>query len=109
MAILPDRFDPSSEGPKDEYLFSDDLLSTEFPSLYEYLSRVMHCGQTRKPSRLIVYGEPGRLCVCLTDPHSMQVLFHNAEGWNEAWEGLERRLAAGTQDWRPDKKARYQR
>lgn len=109
MVILPDKHDPSSEKKEDEYLFSDDLFSAEFPGLYEYLARVLVAGKSRAASRLIVYGEAGRVCLCLTDPHSAQVAFHSGEGFSEALEALERRLQEGKVDWRKDRKARYSR
>lgn len=109
MYNVPDLPSPSREEDDNEYLYDDDLFRDEFPAIYEHLARVKTSRGNRSPSRLIVYGEAGRLCLCLTDPYSAQVLFHNSEGFSEALEGLEKRLQAGTKDWRKDKKARYSR
>ena len=109
MYNVPQLPDTSSNGEDHEYLYEDDTFAAEYPAIFEHLSRVKCYGGNRAPSRLIVYGEAGRLCLCLTDPYSSQVLFHNDQGFTEALEGLEKRLQAGTKDWRADKKSRYAR
>lgn len=107
MSILPDRHDPSSDRPDGEYLNEDTLFQTEYPAIYEYLSRVAVNGQTRQPSRLVAYYEEGQAVLLLTDPHSAKILFHAADGLNEGLAELNNRLASPpVKGWKKDKRAR---
>lgn len=106
MGILPDVL-PSDEPPEDqEYLAQDEGLQTEFPGIYELLARVLVKGVKRTPSKLIVYFEEGRCCLCVSDKHTGLVAFHNGDSLQDSMEGLERRLQSSKLDWRKSK--RYQ-
>ena len=109
MVILPSRDDPSTPGQTCEYLLLDEYWQGEYPAIFEFLSRVVVDGHPRQPSRLVVYYEEAKACMCLTDPFTGKILFHSDEGLHEAFTSLEKRLQAGTSDWRRDKKARYTR
>ncbi|GAI79143.1 unnamed protein product [marine sediment metagenome] len=89
-----------------EYQCEDELFSADYPGIYEFLARVKISGKNRKPGKMIVYYEPERAQVCLSDNHTRSVAWHAGKGVTEALEGLERRLQAGTVDWRYDKRAR---
>lgn len=88
----------------EEFLAPDEGLSLEFPGLYEFLARIKVEGHDRKPGKLIVYFEPGRINLCLSDAHTGQVAFHVGESLQEALEGVEQRLQAGKMDWRKSRK-----
>lgn len=109
MSILDNVGAPGGPGPESEYINEDEAFQEEFPGIFEFLARVRYHGNDRLPGRLIVYYEPGKASLCLSDKQSGSVAFHAGEGVQEALEGLERRLQGGTVDWRKDKKARYQR
>lgn len=106
MFNVPSLPSVSREEPENEWLYEDELFRDEFPAVYELLARIRVNGGNRMPSRISVYGEPGKLCLCIRDPYSNQVLFHAAESFAEALEGVESRLQAGTKDWRPNKASR---
>lgn len=106
MSVLQKVGALSSGDGNGEYLADDDVFSTEFPGLWEFLARVRLAGETRKPGRIIVYCEPGKVCLCLSDKHTGSVAFHVAESLQEALEGSEKRLQAGTLDWRKDRRQR---
>lgn len=89
-----------------EYLLEDSHFSDEFPGIYEFLARVRINGKNRKPGKLILYYEPEKAQLCLSDQHTKSVAWHAAKGLQEALEGVEKRLQAGSVDWRYDKRAR---
>lgn len=94
--------------PQDEeYLIQDEVFSADYPGLFEFLARIKIEGVVRKPGRLILYYEPGKAHLCLSDKHTGSVAFHAAEGLTEALEATERRLQEGKLDWRKDRRARY--
>lgn len=109
MSILDNVGAPATPSPDEEFLHEDEDFQNQYPGLFECLSRIRHSGRDRLPGRLIIYYEPGKAALCLSDKHTGSVAFHAAEGVSEALEGLEKRLQGGTVDWRKDKKARYQR
>lgn len=88
----------------EEFLHPDEGFSTEFPGLYEFLARVRLAGVDRKPGKLIVYFEQGRVNLCLSDVHTGQVAFHVGDDVQGALEGVEQRLQAGKMDWRKSKR-----
>lgn len=104
MSILQDIHSSSKPREDEEFLAPDEGLQMEFPGLYEFLARVRWEGHDRKPGKMIVYFEPGRLCVCLSDAHTGQVGFHTDETFQGAMEAVEKRLQAGKVDWRKSKK-----
>ena len=106
MSVLQKIGAPSRSEENGEFLCDDGIFSTEFPGLWEFLSRVRLAGQDRKPGRLILYCEPEKVCLCLSDKHTDSVAFHVAEGVQEALEGAEKRLQEGRLDWRQDKRKR---
>lgn len=94
------------DGDDDQNLEGGDFAS-EYPALMEFLSRRRYQGQDRQVGRVIIYTEPGKGCVCLSDKQTRQVTFHVADSIDEALKGIDRRLADGKCDWRKDKRARY--
>lgn len=97
---------PQATGPSDdqEYSCPDEGFSDRFPGIYEFLARIRHKGESRKPGRVILYYEPGRAAVCFSDAESKQVAFHLDVGLEEALEAAERRLQSGKLDWRKSKR-----
>jgi hypothetical protein len=89
-----------------DYLAEDELFSTEFPAIYELLSRALVKGKERLPSKLLVYYEAGCCALCVTDPHTGSVGWHIAKTHAEAMEGLEQRLQHSEMDWRVSKDKR---
>ena len=106
MSVLQKIGVPSRDDSDGEYLADDELFSTEFPGLWEFVSRVRLAGEDRKPGRIIIYCEPGKVCLCLADKQTASVAFHVSEGLQMALEGVEKRLQTGTLDWRKDKRTR---
>lgn len=107
MSVL-DKVGQDVNPPQDEeYMLTDDVFSTDYPGLFEFLARIKIGGVVRKPGRLVLYYEPGKAHLCLSDKHTGSVAFHAAEGLIEALEATERRLQEGKLDWRKDKRARY--
>lgn len=90
-----------------EFLCEDDLFATEYPGLYEFLAKCKNNGKYRKAGKIILYYEPERAQICISDKNSKSVAWHAAKTLHEALEGLERRLQAGSVDWRYDKLARH--
>jgi hypothetical protein len=86
-----------------EFLAEDELFSTEFPAIFELLSRVMVKGVERLPSKLLLYYQEGCCALCLTDPHTGSVGWHISKTYAEAMESLESRLQHGEMDWRISK------
>lgn len=109
MSILPKLDDVSRQGANREYLHYDEECQGEYPGLFEFLTKVLVEGHPRPASRLVVYYEEDKACLLLTDPHTCQILFHHDDSFHEALTSLEKRLQAGTTDWRKDKKSRYTR
>ena len=108
MSIVPDRFDPSSDGPKREYLHEDADFQAEYGAIYEYLARCAVAGQVRATSRLVIYYEDNQCTLLLTDPFSAQILFHACDSVSEGLTALNERLAnPPVKGWKKDKKARY--
>ena len=104
MSILDGIVASGEPHDQEEFLAPDEGWSTEFPGLYEFMARRRYLGQDRKPGKLIIYYEPGRAAVCLSDPHTRQVGFHLGETVQECLEGVEKRLQAGKVDWRKSRK-----
>ena len=88
-----------------EFQCEDDLFSTEYPGLYEFLARVKINGKHRKSAKLLIYYEPERVQVLLIDKHTKSCAWHASKGVNEALESLERRLQQGSVEWKYDKRA----
>lgn len=107
MSILDNVGAPATPQPDQEYLIEDGDFQQQYPGIFEFLARVKYNGRDRKPGRLILYYEPEKAFLCLSDKESGSVAFHAADGLNEALEGLEVRLQAGGVDWRADKRKRY--
>lgn len=104
MSILTAIGDSSKPHEGEEFLAPDEGLQLEFPGLYEFLARFKVGGKDRKPGKLIVYFEPGRINLCLSDAHTGQVAFHVGDSLQEALEAVEARLQAGKMDWRKSRK-----
>lgn len=107
MSILDNVGAPAKPPEDREYLIEDELFSAEYPGLFEFLARIKVNGVERKPGKLILYYEPDRAQLCLSDAHTKSVAWHAAGSVAHALEGCERRLQEGKVDWRHDKRARY--
>lgn len=106
MSILGNVGKDVNPSKDEEFLVTDDLFSTEYPGLFEFLARVKVNGTPRRPGRIIIYYDSGKASLCLSDKHTGSCAFHVAEGITEGLEGAERRLQDGKLDWRKDKRAR---
>lgn len=104
MSVLDGVVESAVPPVDEEFIAPDEGWSVEFPGLYEFLARIRYKGQDRKPGKMIVYYEPGRAAVCLSDPQTKQVGFHLGDSIQECFEGLEKRLQAGKVDWRKSRK-----
>ena len=107
MSILSNVGAEASPDQNAEYLVEVEVFQTEYPGLFEFLARVKIEGKDRKPGRIILYYEPGKAHLCLSDKHTGSVAFHASEGITEALVACEGRLQEGKLDWRKDKRARY--
>ena len=104
MSILDNVGSFVKTEPDAEFLTEDEAFDTEFPGIFEFLARIMVNGVKRRPGRLIIYFEAGKAHFCLSDKHTGSCAFHAAESVAEGLEGLEKRLQAGSMDWRKDKR-----
>lgn len=104
MSMLPTSVAETPQVVNGEYAFDDEVFSSDYPTLFEFLSRIMVEGKNRQPSALLVSVEPQRVQLCLMDRHSAQVSFHAAQSLSEALAGMEERASRGALDWRKDKK-----
>lgn len=109
MSIL-DAVGGDVNPPNDaEYLADDENFSTQYPGIFEFLARIKINGKNRKPGRLIIYFDAGKAHLCLSDKHTGSCAFHASESVESALEGAEKRLQAGSCDWRKDKRSQYSR
>ena len=90
--------------PGEEYEAADPTFAGEYPGIYEFLSRVVINGEDRKPGALIIKYQAGKVNLCLSDAHTGSVAFHVGDSMQDALEGAERRLQAGSLDWREGQK-----
>lgn len=104
MSIVSDIVGSCKPDDQREFSAPDGVLQEQYPGIYEFLARIKFEGHDRKPGKMIVYYDAGKAAVCLSDAHTGQVAFHLDVGVNEAMEGVERRLQAGSMDWRKSRK-----
>ena len=109
MSIIDHIVDSGNADDGGEFLLEDGVFGAEYPAMFEFMSRHRYKGNARATGRVILYCEPGKGCVCLSDKHTGQVAFHVADTLAEAMEGMERRLASGKCDWRKDKRSQFRR
>lgn len=107
MSVLGNVGAADGPAPDAEYIIEDELFSAEYPGLFEFLARVKIGGVVRKPGRIIIYYEPGKAHLCLSDKHTQSVAFHADDGLLEALSGAEKRLQESKLQWRKDKPRRY--
>ena len=107
MSIMDKMSKTSQEVATSDFLLVEDDFATEYPGVFELLTRCKWKGKPRKPGRLVLYAEPGRATLVACEVDSQMVAFYSAEGFSEALAGLERALQAGSCDWRPDKRAKF--
>lgn len=88
-----------------EYQCEDDLFSTEYPGLYDFLAKVRNNGKYRKAGKMLIYYEPERVQILLIDKNTKSCAWHASKSISEALESLERRLQAGSVEWKYDKRA----
>lgn len=104
MSILKKIADSAAPAGDQEFCTQDEGFSTQYPGIYEFLARIRHEGNARKPGRLVLYYDQGKASLCLSDAETKQVAFHVDEGLHEALEATERRLQSGSMDWRHSKR-----
>lgn len=105
MSILDNVGSYVKPPPDAEFLAEDENFSTEYPGIFEFLCRIKVNGQNRRPGRLIIYFDSGKAHLCLSDKHTGSCAFHASESVEEALLGVEKRLQAGSMDWRKDKRS----
>lgn len=104
MGIL-DNVGVASRSPgEQEFEAVDPEFEKKFPGLYEFLARTSVGGEERKPGAVILKYETGKVNLCLSDAHTGSVAFHVGESMAKALDGVEKRLQAGSMDWRESKK-----
>jgi hypothetical protein len=100
MSMLTKIGDHVNAGNGDGYCHHDGDFESEFPGLWEFLSRIMLEGKPRESGTINIFVEPGKVVLCLQDRHTGFSAFHAAETLQEALEGCEGRFQAGKLDWR---------
>lgn len=92
-----------------EYECTDDTFAQRLPSLYEFLARLEHAGQQRELASLTIKYSGGGVSLCLSCPAEGVVGFHQGKTYQEAMEGLEKRLKAQSMDWRERKAGEWRK
>lgn len=80
-----------------------DKWGVTYPALFEVLARIRWEGKDRIPASLMVYVDVGRVTLRVCDRETHQVAFYSDVTLDTAMEGLNRALATGKADWRPDR------
>lgn len=104
MSILDKIASSAVSDDQAEFTCSDEVFGAQYPGIYEFLARIRHAGNSRKPGRLIIYYDQGKASLCLSDADTKQVAFHIDSGIYEALEAAESRLQSGSMDWRHSKR-----
>lgn len=109
MSILS-KIPSESNGSVGEFVFQGECdFSTQFPGLFELVSRRKLEGKDRETGRILIYSDNGRATVCLMDRCTGQVAFFSAGTIGECLEGCERGIQSGSLDWRKDKRSGWKR
>lgn len=103
MSIITDAAAGGKRHEGQEYEAEDGDFSTEFPSIYEWLARIILVGKPRDGASLTLKFRDGGVSLCLSADTEKLVGWHQGRTVQEALEGLESRLAASKMDWRPKK------
>lgn len=103
MSIISEATKGVKRAEGQEYETEDDLFQTEFPSIFEWLARVLLEGKPREGASLTVKYRAGGVSLCLSADEEKLVGWHQGPTVQEALEGLEKRLVASKMDWRPKK------
>lgn len=103
MSIISDAVKGVKRAEGQEYETEDPDFSNEFPSIYEWLARVVLEGKPREGASLTLKFRDAGVSLCLSGATEKVVGWHQGKTVQEALEGLEQRLAASKMDWRPRK------
>jgi len=87
-----------------EYEAPDEVFQRDYPGIYEFLARILVKKEARAPGAVILKYDAGKVNLCLSDAHTGSVAFHVGDSMADALAGVEKRLQAGTMDWRAGKK-----
>lgn len=81
----------------------DTVLEGAMPAIHEYLTSMVDVdGGPRVTATLSISTDGDRWLLRLSDRQTAMVCFHAGQSLQEALQGLEERLQAGTADWRQD-------
>lgn len=100
MSMLTKIGEGVNSGNGDGFAHHDEQFESEFPGLWEFLSRSMLEGKPRETGTINIFVEPGKVVLCLQDRHTGFSAFHASESVQEALEGSEKRFQEGRLDWR---------
>jgi len=103
MSIITDAGAGVKRAEGQEYETDDADFSAEFPSIYEWLARIILGGKPRVGASLTLKYRAGGVSLCLSSDAEKLVGWHQGKTVQEALEGLEKRLAASQMDWREKK------
>lgn len=78
----------------------DEYAIAEFPYLFSFLSVTRLDGKDRKPGKLILFCEDGRLKACLKDAETGEVLFVTLSGFEKLMYELDEAVSKEDADWR---------
>lgn len=92
-----------------EYEALDPEMLEQCPSVYEFLARLEHQGSRRDLASLTIKYSGGGVNLCLSCPSEGVVGFQQGKTLKDAINGLERRLAAQTMDWRERKSGEWRK
>lgn len=100
MGIMSNVSASVKREPGQEFECEDEPLKRTLPGVYDALARIREGGKIRVGASLTVKYKDGGVLLCLSAPSEGVVGFHQGKTWQNALEGLERRLQDGTMDWR---------
>jgi len=83
--------------------FEDAFMGEHMPALYELLARSEEGGKARQGATLSLYGEQGRLKVCINDRHTGMLWFATLGTAEALLETLNTMLVEGRGEWRKGK------
>jgi hypothetical protein len=87
-----------------DFAILPDLWGDKYPALFEVFARTTWDGEARKPGKIGIYCDDGKVTIRLTEENLGQVTFYTDLTVDTALEGLDMALAQGRCDWRKDKK-----
>jgi len=89
---------------KDGYLWRDEDFEAEYPTLFDFLSRVTdESGRSVEPGSVKIFTSEGKLKVLVKAAHERAVAFLTPDGLMGIFDLLDHQLQEGELDWRDDK------